>query len=121
MMARFTQGDRIVPDEMDPSPGNRHAYVVNNPMRYANPSGRYPEHNTWMNCGGTSSNPDQSQVPYEYEPPPGIGETPNPVVSPCLDTLGQDCPGYVGKHAEIRINVQGRVMTVIRFNGPGVP
>jgi hypothetical protein len=36
---RWTQPDTIVPDPLDPQSLNRYSYVLNNPIRYADPSG----------------------------------------------------------------------------------
>lgn len=40
-LARFAQADILVPEPGNPQSLNRYAYVYNNPVRYADPSGRY--------------------------------------------------------------------------------
>ena len=37
---RFLQADSIVPEPSNPQALNRYSYVVNNPMRYTDPTGR---------------------------------------------------------------------------------
>jgi RHS repeat-associated protein len=39
ILARFTQPDDIIPDIFNPQTYNRYSYVLNNPLRYTDPSG----------------------------------------------------------------------------------
>jgi RHS repeat-associated protein len=41
-LGRFIQADTIVPDPADPQALNRYSYVLNNPLRYTDPSGDSP-------------------------------------------------------------------------------
>jgi RHS repeat-associated protein len=49
-VGRFLSADTIVPDPMNPQQFNRYTYVVNNPLRYSDPTGHY--------CYDPSSGPD---------------------------------------------------------------
>jgi RHS repeat-associated protein len=42
-IGRFTQADTIVPEPGDPQALNRYAYVLNNPVRYTDPTGMFSE------------------------------------------------------------------------------
>lgn len=41
-LGRFTQPDTIVPNPANPQSLNRYSYVLNNPLKYADPSGHCP-------------------------------------------------------------------------------
>ena len=43
LLGRFLQADTIVPNPANPQSLNRYAYVLNNPLRYTDVSGHYPE------------------------------------------------------------------------------
>jgi RHS repeat-associated protein len=43
LLARFISADTIVPDPANPQALNRSAYVLNNPLRYTDPSGHKPQ------------------------------------------------------------------------------
>jgi|GEM_PF-2367990 len=51
-LGRFLSADTIVPNPGDPQAFNRYSYVLNNPLRYIDPSGRLPMF-TPGNGGGT--------------------------------------------------------------------
>ncbi len=42
-LGRFTQPDTIVPEPGNPQALNRYSYVLNNPLRYTDPTGHYEE------------------------------------------------------------------------------
>ena len=42
-LGRFISADTIVPDPNDPQTFNRYAYVLNNPLRYTDPTGSFSE------------------------------------------------------------------------------
>ena len=42
VLGRFIQADTIVPDPTNPQSLNRYSYVLNNPLRYTDPSGHCP-------------------------------------------------------------------------------
>src|SRR3990172_4559579 len=48
VLGRFVQPDSIVPDHKNPQALNRYSYVLNNPLRYTDPSGNEP----WDEDGG---------------------------------------------------------------------
>ncbi len=41
-LARFVQPDSLLPDAYDPQQLNRYSYVVNNPLKYVDPTGNWP-------------------------------------------------------------------------------
>jgi hypothetical protein len=43
VLARFISADTIVPDPANPQALNRYAYVLNNPLKYTDPSGHWVE------------------------------------------------------------------------------
>ncbi len=43
-LGRFIQPDSIIPDPFNPQSLNRYSYVLDNPMRYTDPSGFHPQH-----------------------------------------------------------------------------
>ena len=53
-LGRFLSPDSIVPDPSDPQTLNRCSYVVNNPLRYTDPTGQYHSGQEWcaihLNC-----------------------------------------------------------------------
>lgn len=67
-IGRFLQPDTIVPDPMNPQSLNRYSYVLNNPLRYTDPTGRtgydpnYPELTCFMGMA--------CQRPVPYDPIP---------------------------------------------------
>ncbi|MEZ4711504.1 MAG: hypothetical protein R3A44_30200 [Caldilineaceae bacterium] len=51
MLGRFTQPDTIVPNPGDAAAFDRYAYVLNNPLRYSDPSGHEPcPTGAWGDC-----------------------------------------------------------------------
>jgi RHS repeat-associated protein len=42
-LGRFLQADTIVPNPANPQSLNRYAYVLNNPLKYTDPTGHFPE------------------------------------------------------------------------------
>lgn len=74
-LGRFTQADTIVPGAMNPQSLNRYAYVLNNPVRYTDPTGHKCEDGD-LDCGGGGSS-GGSQDPCAADP------------------TAQGCPGYV--------------------------
>ena len=50
-LGRFTQPDSIVPNLFDPQSLNRYSYVLNNPVRYTDPTGHMAE-DDWGQGGG---------------------------------------------------------------------
>jgi RHS repeat-associated protein len=60
VLGRFLSPDTIVPDPADPSSFNRYSYVLNNPLKYTDPTGN----NT---CGGSpATNPDPSCDEWQF-------------------------------------------------------
>ncbi len=46
-IGRFISPDTIVPNYSNPQALNRYAYSLNNPMRFIDPTGHWPERNPW--------------------------------------------------------------------------
>jgi RHS repeat-associated protein len=64
MLARFTAPDTIIPHLYDPQSLNRYTYVLNNPIKFNDPTGHKEEEKT--KTAGTTANGDQagtSQLP----------------------------------------------------------
>ncbi len=58
-LGRFIQPDTIVPEPGDPQALNRYSYVLNNPLRYTDPTGMFSENAVYSyilngECGGSS-------------------------------------------------------------------
>ncbi len=58
MIIRFIQPDTIVPEPGDPQSLNRYSYVLNNPLRFSDPSGYAPQY---------PGDPDPSNAPCATE------------------------------------------------------
>jgi len=62
-LGRFIQADTIIPNVFDPQSWNRYAYALNNPLKYTDPTGHWPQ---WMVDLVPSSLPNKL-----YSSPPG--------------------------------------------------
>jgi RHS repeat-associated protein len=62
VVGRFLQADTIVPNPGNPQSLNRYTYVLNNPLRYTDPTGHYIFEDTWTDP--TEAN--FSTGPYEH-------------------------------------------------------
>jgi RHS repeat-associated protein len=59
LLGRFVQPDTIVPEPGNPQALNRYSYVLNNPLRYTDPTGMFSEEAIWnyifdRECSGNS-------------------------------------------------------------------
>jgi RHS repeat-associated protein len=87
-LARFIQPDTIIPDLSDPQSYNRYAYVLNNPLRYTDPTGHYGVSDWWSDTqagagivGGWFSSVGQSIAGTVEKPfvTPTVAPEPNSV------------------------------------------
>jgi RHS repeat-associated protein len=60
-LGRFLSADTIVPGYANPQNLNRYTYVINNPLRYTDPTGHMFDDGCSMGCGGSTT--------YVYDPP----------------------------------------------------
>ena len=81
VLGRFVQPDSVVPDYKNPQALNRYSYVLNNPLRYTDPTGNMWE--TEDEGGGGSGDPD------------GTGDAGGPVDD------GGGALGYSGPSADV--------------------
>jgi len=88
-LGRFTQADTIVPNPMNPQSLNRYVYVLNNPMRYTDPTGHYecfdegcspgdPEGDDQEEEAPSSQTQAQNPTPTPTPPPANDGGNQNP-------------------------------------------
>jgi len=94
-IGRFIQPDSIIPSPADPQSWNRFAYVLNNPIRYSDPSGHWVDEG----CGSGSGcvlppkNPRERDTDTDGD---GIPDEPDPSQPPIVAGRGvqADClPG----------------------------
>ncbi|MFC1953475.1 RHS repeat-associated core domain-containing protein, partial [Chloroflexota bacterium] len=50
-IGRFISPDTIIPNPANPQSFNRYSYVLNNPLRYTDPTGHWPSREDVMNTG----------------------------------------------------------------------
>ena len=73
-IGRFLSADTIVPDPINPQAFNRYSYVINNPLKYTDPTGHdYCLVLPWL-CGGP--------LPYPPAPPTPVPNPPRPPREP---------------------------------------
>ena len=82
-LGRFIQPDTIVPEPGNPQALNRYAYVLNNPLRYNDPSGHRLSECGWEGgeCVGEEP-PPPSLPPFRY--PVNVPPTPTPSLFPSI-------------------------------------
>jgi RHS repeat-associated protein len=75
LLRRFIQADSVVPGPGNPQTLNRYSYVVNNPLRFADPNGYMPSQ-----CGGLGGEcgGDQEQLPDAQQQQDSSGNPGNP-------------------------------------------
>lgn len=82
-LGRFTQPDTIVPNPLNPQSLNRFAYVLNNPLKYTDPTGHYE---CWDE-GCSPGDPEGDGQEDETSAAP-------PAENPCnSDPTAEGCPG----------------------------
>jgi RHS repeat-associated protein len=70
-LARFIQADTLIPDLINPQALNRYAYTLNNPLKYVDPSGHWPQWSyEWMPNWMVRTLTDGTD---SYTPTPGVG------------------------------------------------
>jgi RHS repeat-associated protein len=74
-VGRFLSADVLVPDPTNPQQFNRYSYVLNNALRYTDPSGRYCyDPSAGPDLVGTCVNEDGSTYSLLTPPPPTLAE-----------------------------------------------
>jgi RHS repeat-associated protein len=76
LLGRFTQPDTIIPGAGNPQNFNRYSYVINNPLRYTDPTGHFLD--PGCGCDGDPTTPS----PDPYTPPPVLNNGCDPSVNP---------------------------------------
>ena len=66
-IGRFIQPDTIVPDPADPQSLNRYAYVNNNPVRYADPTGMYLCEDAYGSCNASTAQGTSTIIEVEEQ------------------------------------------------------
>lgn len=61
VLARFVQPDSLLPDLYDPQLLNRYSYVVNNPIKYIDPTGNWP---SLQDIGSTLKSIGETAISY---------------------------------------------------------
>ena len=91
-LGRFTSPDTVIPDQHDPRSYDRFSYVLNNPIRFIDPSGHSPEdecYDSGSDCEYNRSIPIENLWDPDYE---DLIDNPNKAVEAYLHFL-QD-PAY---------------------------
>ncbi len=78
LLGRFAQADTVVSNPGNPQSFNRYSYVLNNPLRYVDPTGYVPDPacvGTYIpDCGIDDDEPSDDESPLvPPQPPPGMG------------------------------------------------
>jgi RHS repeat-associated protein len=72
-LGRFIQPDSIIPDPGSSQSLNRYSYVLNNPLKYIDPSGHAPQGMNWNGSSGWMSPPGWMSPGGWMTPPGWIG------------------------------------------------
>ena len=76
-LGRFLSADTIVPGAANPQAFNRYSYVLNNPIRYNDPTGHMcsdPDDHWGNGCDGSGTPPPTTPLPTTPLPNPGSGD-----------------------------------------------
>ncbi len=101
-LGRFVQADTIVPEPGNPQALNRYAYVLNNPLRYTDPSGRRPTSGCeYEGCSlrpgllpdSAWQLPDGTQLPYD--PQLAAAYSNSPLLDPQTTAIVQTAVGFL--------------------------
>jgi len=112
-IGRFVQADSIVPQPGNPQALNRYSYVLNNPVRYTDPTGR------WV-FEQTPNDPRITPPAWPYPPMRSVSPPPEPpVLGPALEILAQTPTGQLIVQFALTHDVN--VLFVNPFNSGAVP
>lgn len=124
-LGRFLSADTIVPGYANPQSLNRFSYVINNPLRYTDPTGHMFDDGCRVNCGGSTD--------YEYDPPTNPNndeddeddvtlDSPGDIVSGQitageLDAIAEDLTSYLIGNGGLNDQADSNVETINIVNG----
>jgi len=112
-IGRFVQADSIVPQPGNPQALNRYSYVLNNPVRYTDPTGR------WV-FEQTPNDPRITPPAWPYPAIRSVSPPPEPpVLGPALEILDQTPTGQLIVQFALTHDIN--VWFVNPFNSGAVP
>ncbi len=126
-LGRFLSADTIVPSYADPQALNRYSYVLNNPLRYTDPTGHKPcGDGEDTDCDGHKQDPNQN--PHPHNPPDPQKNQNNNKNNGCgqQGNYSPKCPGwhfytstYLVCPAELHCTIEEMIDYLSRFAFPG--
>jgi len=79
-LGRFTQADAIIPQPTNPMAWDRYSYVLNNPLKYIDPTGHYACDDSYDDCGRRQD--PKFRVTYTSTPVPQTPKLPTVIPTP---------------------------------------